>query len=168
MKLSKILTSLLLGSSLLLTGCGDSDDNQVEATKVTNSTQNVEDEKSTPTVQDKVTEKTFEVTVINLTSGQPFSPVAVLSHNETYSLYTMGATVSTAMEKLAEGGDNSEVLTTVTRSASGAGLIVPGASESISITIEDETQLSIASMLVQTNDTFLTYKNIDVSKLGNL
>jgi len=108
--------------------------------------------------------KEFEVKVINLTLAQPFSPVALVAHNDAYSLYTLGSSASEALEHLSEGGDNSEILLTPqVHTTSGAGLILPGQSETLSIkTKRDRHYLSLASMLVNTNDAFVGADAIDV------
>ena len=99
----------------------------------------------------------YEVTVTNLTNAQPVSPVAVVLHSEG-ALWEIGEPASEALEQMAEGGDNDAIraLSVVQAEASGAAPIGPGNSETISVTIEDTTDalLSVATMLVNTNDAF--------------
>ena len=143
-KFSKSLTALALGTAILFTGCEDSMDD---------------------TEDDVNTTKLFEVSVINLTAGQPFSPVTVLAHNSEYKMFAMGATASLALEIMAEGGDNSKLLATVSNSVAGEGVLTPGSTEKLSIALDNADQLTITGMLVQTNDTFLAYQGIDISGL---
>jgi hypothetical protein len=100
---------------------------------------------------------TYEVSVTNLTNAQPMSPVAVVLHNEG-ALFELGSTASVAFENLAESGDNSQVLADamVLAGASGTGVIMPGLSETISVSLTDTMpmMLSLATMLVNTNDAF--------------
>lgn len=100
----------------------------------------------------------YEVTVQNLTQAQPLSPVAVVLH-EDITLWSIGETASEAIEMMAEGGDNSEILANeaLLSGESGAGIIAPGDSESITVTVTDEpaSYLSVATMLVNTNDAFV-------------
>ncbi|MDM7861544.1 spondin domain-containing protein [Alteromonas sp. ASW11-36] len=99
----------------------------------------------------------YDVTVTNLTNAQPLSPVAVVLHDEG-NLWTIGESASVALEQMAEGGDTAELraLSVVLAEASGAAPIGPGGSETISITIQDNemANISITTMLVNTNDAF--------------
>ena len=112
---------------------------------------------------------TYEVTVTNLTQAQPLSPVAVVLH-DTGALWQIGESASEALEIMAEGGDNSSLLglDVVAASASGAAPIGPGGSESISVTIEDNESalMSIATMLVNTNDAFTGLNAWSLSNLA--
>ena len=111
----------------------------------------------------------YEVTVTNLTNAQPLSPVAVVLHQEG-NLFMVGEAASVELETMAEGGDNSALLalSVVEASASGAAPIGPGASETITVTIEDVTdaKLSVATMLVNTNDAFSGLNALDLSQLA--
>jgi hypothetical protein len=81
---------------------------------------------------------------------------------------------SVALENLAESGDNSAVLaeSIVLSGQGGAGLILPGMSEmvDISYTVSDEnnapTMLSLATMLVNTNDAFTGINALAVNNLA--
>lgn len=111
----------------------------------------------------------YEVTVTNLTHLQPLSPVAAVLHQEG-NLWVVGEAASVELEEMAEGGDNSSLLglSMVLASSSGAAPIGPGGSETISVTIEDITdaKISIASMLVNTNDAFTGLNAWDLSQLN--
>lgn len=144
MKLSAI--TLLVGASLLLQGCPS---------------------------KDNKTNKTFSIEVTNLTNAQPFAPAGAVLHNEGYHPYVLGNQASTAIEHLAEGGDNSALLAAadadgnVTATASGSGIIAPGMSEVIQIKgLSDEFKLSLVSMLVNTNDGFIGSDAVDLDSLA--
>lgn len=143
-----------LGFTVLLSACGGSDNNSTP-------------EPVTPTPPTPVT-YTYEVSVTNLTNAQPLSPVAVVLHNEG-ALFELGASASVALENLAESGDNSEVLAQdmVLASASGTGVIMPGMSETVSVSLVDTKpmMLSTATMLVNTNDAF---SGINAMSLENM
>ena len=104
----------------------------------------------------------FEVTVTNLTNGQPLSPVAVIAHQSGYSVFTVGTAATTGLETLAEGGDNSALIAEadadaqVMASASGAAAIGPAGSETITIDVLQSDlpglSVSVSTMLVNTND----------------
>lgn len=110
----------------------------------------------------------YEVTVVNLTNGQPLSPVAVVLHQEGH-LWTVGEPASEALELMAEGGDNSELLAmeNVMASASGEAPVGPGHSDTVTVSIDDvpDASLSVATMLVNTNDAFTGLDNIDLAEL---
>ncbi|WP_281544974.1 spondin domain-containing protein [Grimontia sp. SpTr1] len=117
-------------------------------------------------------QKEYTVTVENLTDAQPMSPVALLTHSKTNTLFEVGQPVSVALEKLAEGGDNSEVLAYeelrhVEDALSGASPLPPGASESFTVQLNRKKTryLSVASMLVNTNDAIVAESDIDLRKL---
>jgi len=112
-------------------------------------------------------EFTFEVEVINLTNFQPLSPVALIAHREG-NIWTIGESSSDELELLAEGGDNSEIVSAnfAIADGSGADAIGPGGRETISVTVFrdiDGLYLSSATMLVNTNDAFTGFNRLDVS-----
>jgi len=106
----------------------------------------------------------FNVTVLNMTNAQPLSPVAVIAHQDGYSFFSIGSTATVGLEEMEEGGDDSAFLAEadadamVTVTASGAMPIGPGASEVVTVDLlESElpgTRISVATMLVNTNDAF--------------
>lgn len=146
---------LLVGAlALSLSACND-DDDPVTPTPT-----------PTPTPPVNVS---YDVTVTNLTNSQPLSPVAVILHAEG-NLWTLGESASVELETMAEGGDNSGLLglSVAMATASGAAPIGPGGSETISVTIEDVTdaKISVATMLVNTNDAFSGLNAWDLSQLA--
>src|SRR5680860_1111904 len=50
----------------------------------------------------------YQITVTNLTAGQPLSPAAVVIHDTNWQAFTLGEPASVALETLAEAGDNSD------------------------------------------------------------
>lgn len=104
----------------------------------------------------------FDVTVSNLTNAQPLSPVAVIAHQDGYTVFTVGSAATAGLETLAEGGDNSALIAeadadaTVVATASGAAPVGPAGSETITIEVLQselpDLTLSISTMLVNTND----------------
>lgn len=118
-----------------------------------------------------VTNAAFEVSVVNLTIGQPLSPLAVVAHDDSERIFTIGQAASAGLEVLAEGGDNSELLNEFSDAvtASGGDPVAPGSSDMVSLEIDgDDTaglRLSVATMLVNTNDAITGLNSIDVSLL---
>lgn len=114
----------------------------------------------------------FEVTATNLTLAQPLSPLAAIIHSSDASLMTIGEAASSGLELLAESGDNSELLDSIegAAEASGAGVIGPGASETVTLELDVEMLpsmvLSVVTMLVNTNDAITAIDGVDISELS--
>jgi len=114
--------------------------------------------------------RTYEVTVMNLTNNQPFSPIAMVLHSAGFSGIPLGTSASAGLELLAESGDNSLFLTEadnnaqVDSTASGNGVIPPGMRETITLR-GIGTQLSLAGMLVNTNDAIAAISGVDLGTL---
>ncbi len=114
----------------------------------------------------------FEVRSINLTTGQPLSPIAVMAHGDDIRPFTIGEPASEGLELLAEGGDNSGLLDEIDSRAelSGEGPIGPGASETLTLELDSDdisaTRLSVITMLVNTNDVITGLNGMDVSAMA--
>lgn len=116
----------------------------------------------------------YTVSVENLTANQPMSPLAVLTHNSNFQLFEIGQSASVELEHLAEGGSNAELIAlmnsddNVYRGVSGNGLLLPGSSDEVSITVNPHRYgyLSLASMLVNTNDAFVGETGLSLKSLA--
>jgi hypothetical protein len=114
----------------------------------------------------------FQLDLVNLTLGQPLSPVAAIIHDDTVTVFQPGQAASVGLETLAEGGDNSVLLDEFEgrSEASTDGPIGPGASGSLELALEDDNTagafLSIVSMLVNTNDAFTGLNGVDLSAMS--
>ncbi len=139
--------------SLILSACNHNDDNDLPDPP----------EPPPPVVY------SYEVKVTNLTNGQPLSPVAVVLHQEG-QLWQLGEPASVELETMAEGGDNSGLLalSVVEAMASGSGPIGPGSDETIMVSIDNvaNAKLSVATMLVNTNDGFSGLNGWDLGQLS--
>jgi len=113
----------------------------------------------------------YEVTITNLTRGQQFTPILVASHREGVRLFELGAAVSPQMEILAEEGNTAPLasllsgMPEVLNVVSGSGLTDPGSS----VTLIVETRgafdhISVAAMLIPTNDAFFAINAVEVPK----
>jgi len=113
--------------------------------------------------------KIFTVEVINLTNNQPMSPLTLVSH-EDGNMWQINQAASVALETMAEGGDNSLLLAEdyVDQGVSGGGILAPGAAETVSLEtfLEETIYLSLATMLVNTNDAFAGFNQLDVTNLA--
>ncbi len=116
----------------------------------------------------------YTVNVSNLTANQPLSPLAVLAHNEDYYLFRVGQAASVELEHLAEGGSNTELIAlmdsynSVHQGVSGNGLVLPGESDQVMITVDPNRYgyLSVASMFVNTNDAFVGETGLPLKSLA--
>ena len=107
----------------------------------------------------------FEVRVSNLTNAQPLSPVALIAHRDGFNAFVDGQAASEGIERMAEGGDNSMLLTEAQdaqqyiSSVSTSGPVPPRSQANaltLSVPVDqlDDVQLTMATMLVRTNDAF--------------
>lgn len=109
----------------------------------------------------------FEVTLTNLTRGQRFTPILVASHQEGVQLFELGRPASVELATLAEEG-NVAPLATLLNSlpevldvADSGGLLDPGASVTVRVNTRGNfTHVSVASMLIPTNDAFFALNGI--------
>lgn len=129
-----------------------------------------------PPMQPPPATATFEVTVTNLTNAQPLSPVAVIAHGSGYQVFEVGSPATVGLEELAEGGSPAALIAeadadtgNVAATASGAGPIGPGGSETISIEVLEITLptllISTSTMLVNTNDAITMLNGTSVSDM---
>jgi hypothetical protein len=121
------------------------------------------------------TQATYEITVYNLTNGQPFTPLGVVVHESGYMPWQLGESVSVGLETLAESGDpatflaeaDADAAVAMSTSSSG-GPFGPGSSKMLTISVDHSAslQLSVASMLANTNDAFTGVRNWDIGALA--
>ena len=122
---------------------------------------------------DQNSESSYQINVTNLTNNQPLSPLAVIVHKRDFRAWHIGMPASAGIERLAEGGDSSVLLqmeagsTPDTNTAMGNGLILPGTTDSVTINsnIGGEVELTVASMLVNTNDGFTGASAVDIASM---
>ncbi len=108
----------------------------------------------------------YEVTITNLTRGQVFSSPIVIGHNGNFSLFTLGEPASEELAALAEGGATGpleDLIDGLYPYAVVGGPIMPGDSDSVTLEISKRSRMrkiSVAAMLVTTNDAFLAVRDI--------
>lgn len=147
--------AFVCASALTLAACGsDSDGPSVTVAQ------------PTPAPVEPVME-TYQVTVTNATNSQPLSPLTLVLHTEGY-LWQLGMTASVELEQMAEGGDNTGLLAMGDQSVGGAGIVMPGASETLEFEIEEghSTKMTLATMLVNTNDAFVGLNALSLPDLA--
>jgi hypothetical protein len=113
----------------------------------------------------------YRITVSNQTNNQPFSPIAVIIHDGSYSVWQIGDASSAGLEMLAESGDSSQLLQEaseagMTTTGSGDGAFGAGEESSVELEVDvAHATLSIVAMLVNTNDAFTGTNDVDLSGL---
>jgi len=100
----------------------------------------------------------YRIRITNLTHFQPLSPPAAALHDSNSHWWMVGSAASEALEKMAEGGDASALLALLPDNPQHASstVLLPGVSEEFTLETDDisESRLSVAGMLVNTNDAF--------------
>ncbi|NQY86969.1 MAG: hypothetical protein HRT51_04330 [Colwellia sp.] len=113
-------------------------------------------------------EYSYAVTITNLTYAQPLSPLGVILHSDN-KMWMVGDASSVALEKLAEGGDNTDFLSNsnTLAASSSDGVILPGTMSTVNISTTNRmaTYFTAATMLVNTNDAFSGLTGIDISTM---
>lgn len=123
-------------------------------------------------------ERTYAVTITNITAGQAFTPVLVATHTSEIGFFELGSAPSDQLADLAEGGatgglqallDSIPELVMDTNTsgttADGNPLIDPG--ESVTVYINgnrDYNRLSLAGMLLPTNDSFIAINSMPLPR----
>jgi len=157
---SYLAVTVISAGLLTLSACGDSN----------NDNNNDDGNNGGSTV-----DATYDVTVYNLTSGQPLTPLGVVVHEPAYMPWELGETVGAGLEMLAEEGDASDFLNeanadaaVVTSVSSGNMAFGPGSSKTVTVTVDHSTslQLTVASMLANTNDAFTGVRNWNIGELA--
>lgn len=112
----------------------------------------------------------FEVTITNLTAGQPISPPLIVSHRSSIALAEAGQPASDELAIVAEDGDAGplasllETLDQVRDVAVAEGPIPPGGSRSVTLDIRAGDVLSGVGMLVNSNDAFFFLNSLRVNR----
>ncbi|MFZ6876010.1 spondin domain-containing protein [Undibacterium sp. Di27W] len=109
----------------------------------------------------------FEVTLVNLTAGQPLTPLVAVAHDDGFKLFNLGESASVELERLAEGGETAPLVALASSSKSvfasavgTGGPLLPGAGNKSTVYLTvpvaslPNLRLSLASMMGNTNDGF--------------
>jgi len=109
----------------------------------------------------------YEVTVTNITKGSVFTPIMVASHRRGVTLFELGEPVDQALEILAEGGNTQPLSNSLLASGlaldvvTSGGPLLPGHSVTLQVKMNKRnSHISVASMLVPTNDAFFALNGI--------
>lgn len=118
--------------------------------------------------------QTYEVTVTNLTRAQQFTPLVVVLHNPGASLFTPGEAASGPLAMLAEEGATGTLEAALAGNnavrgvATSEGLLDPGESVTVQVRGRRARLLSLAGMLIPTNDAFVGLDSIDLPNRGEV
>jgi Spondin_N len=123
---------------------------------------------------------TYEVTIENLTAGQPLTPPVVAAHRAATGMFTVGQPASFALKEIAENGNLAPMVAQleadkhVSDSVAAAAPLVPAGlpgsamfDDSVTLTVtasEGAKFLSLASMLICTNDGFTGVDSLRLPK----
>lgn len=116
-------------------------------------------------------ESMYSVTITNITHGEIFTPIMVASHKKGVKLFELGAPASPELETLAESGNPGPLTSNLLGSgdaldvAQAADVLLPGKSVTLTVKMnEKNSYISVASMLVPTNDAFFAVNGLRVGK----
>lgn len=107
-------------------------------------------------------ERTYRVTITNLTDGQLLTPFVVATHSGSTTIFRPGEPASPGLQSLAENGGVPDLVAELAANprvgdvaVAGAQPLAPGTSASIDVTSgPGARKLSVAGMLICTNDGF--------------
>ena len=113
----------------------------------------------------------FEITLTNLTTGEPgaggqvLSPPIFVTHAAGINLAEVGQPASPALVALAENGDASGLVALAAAAGANSmvaeGVVPPGGSLTVTVTADMvNSSLSVGSMLVSTNDAFIAATDV--------
>ena len=115
---------------------------------------------------------TYEITLENLTPAQIFSPPIFIAHDDSFRLFRVNGFASEELRAIAEDGNNGPAAALANAShdvfdveALSAPLL-PGASVTAEVIAPEGARLSLAAMLVQTNDGFAGASRLKLPRNG--
>jgi PKD repeat protein len=123
---------------------------------------------------------TFSVTIQNLATGQPLSPPIVATHKSDFKMFRVGRDASTELELIARDGNQMPMYDLLTDSRhvydvvdvgvplTPGGSSVGGFTDSVTFLIQgrEGDKMSLASMLICTNDGFVGLDRVKLPKKG--
>lgn len=114
----------------------------------------------------------YEVKITNITPAQSFTPQLVVTHEKGAHLFVLGDAAGAALEALAEGGRTDLLADTVADGAydmqTSAGLLMPGETTTLTLVAHPKRGLlSVAAMLLPTNDTFVGLDAVQLPTSGS-
>ena len=118
---------------------------------------------------------TYEVTIVNVTKGQVFSPPVLVTHSPDVALFEAGMPALDELALVAEDGagqplvDLVQGLPEVFEAQATTAPLMPGASAVYAIDGSRKSGvLSVVGMLVNTNDAFFAVDSVDLPRFPHL
>ena len=117
--------------------------------------------------------KTYRVTITNITNSIIFTPIVVASHREKISIFKLGEPASEALAKIAESGMHDLLDVMLANNGADVGNsgepLLPGHSVDVMVSAEHGARrITVASMLLPTNDGFFALNGVKVPKRGSM
>lgn len=126
-------------------------------------------------------EADYKVSLVNLAPAQPLSPPVVATHSPRWSLQRLGTPASAAIEAIAENGDQSGAVASLSSRRkvtdvvdvgvplTPAGVVIGDFMDTVefSISARPGDNLSLASMLICTNDGFVGADRLALPRTGS-
>ena len=119
--------------------------------------------------------RSIEVTITNITQNQTFTPIMAASHKRRVGLFELGSPASGELIAVAESGNVAPLSSillakqNVVDVQNSGGLLSPG--QSVTITLDARggaNRISLASMMLPTNDSFIALDSVRVPKHGKI
>jgi hypothetical protein len=116
----------------------------------------------------------YSVTVTNLTRGETFTPIMVATHRPGVRIFQLGEAASEELVAIAESGNITPLSDMLLNSgkaldvATNGGLLAPGESTTIMVKTKGGFRhISLAGMLIPTNDGFIALNGVRGPKHGS-
>lgn len=115
----------------------------------------------------------YEVTITNVTRGALFTPILVASHRTNVKLFDLGQPASADLAILAEDGDIAPLAqalradSRVIDVANSTGLLEPGQSVTVRVAAQSADRISLAAMILPTNDGFIALNGVAAPRFGS-
>jgi len=112
----------------------------------------------------------YEITVVNLTKGQTFTPILAASHRAGVSIFELGQPATAELQAIAEFGDTAPMTALlladplVVDVVTGPDVIPPGGTQTFTLGKgRGNNRISLAGMLIPTNDGFVALNGVRTS-----
>ncbi len=117
--------------------------------------------------------KMYRVTITNITSSMIFTEIVVASHRKKISIFELGEKASNELAIIAESGDFGPLAVLLANNGAdvdnAAAPLFPGASVDVMVSAEHGARrITLASMLLPTNDAFFALNGVKVPKRGSV
>ncbi len=117
--------------------------------------------------------KMYRVTITNITNSIIFTPILVASHRKKVSIFELGERASDELATIAESGNFGPLAVLLANNGAdvsdSVNPLTPGASVDVMVSAEHGARrITVASMLLPTNDGFFALNGVKVPKRGSV